>query len=216
MPRSRIGETRLEIVLALKQGGKMSAKELAERLGISAVAVRSHLAQLESESLVEVELERRDLGRPVQRYSVTSGADDLIVKDYSRFVVEILDLVGEVAGKNVLDKVFKERSRRLAKRYLPVLAEAKPSEKIDRLAQILDEHGYMPSISEDGRDLLVSEFNCPLSEVAKHYPHLCDYEFEMLRELTGCEVEREDHLLRGDHCCRYRIKNAASRNGNVR
>ena len=56
--------TRRRILIALKEQGGLTADELASLLGISSVAVRRHLTNLERDQLVDHEQAQRGMGRP--------------------------------------------------------------------------------------------------------------------------------------------------------
>ena len=55
------------VLFQLKTKGPQTAARLAQRLKITAMAVRQHLAALAEEGLVEWEDERRPVGRPPRR-----------------------------------------------------------------------------------------------------------------------------------------------------
>ena len=65
--------TREQILELLQRSGSgLTADALAHKLGISAVAVRKHLAALERDNFVMTELERRPMGRPTYLYRPTA------------------------------------------------------------------------------------------------------------------------------------------------
>ena len=58
------GKTRRAIVKLLKTEGAMDAAQVAARLGVTAMAVRQHLYQLQREKLVMAQERPVPLGRP--------------------------------------------------------------------------------------------------------------------------------------------------------
>src|SRR5882724_4205809 len=70
--------TREQILELLQRSGSgLTADALAQKLGISAVAVRKHLAALARDNFVMTELERRPMGRPTYLYRPTATAQEL-------------------------------------------------------------------------------------------------------------------------------------------
>ena len=76
--------TREQILELLQRSGSgLTADALALKLGISAVAVRKHLAALERDNFVMTELQRRPMGRPTYLYRPTASAQELFPSDYA-------------------------------------------------------------------------------------------------------------------------------------
>src|SRR4051812_45186593 len=71
------GSTRRTIIEALNRQDGLTANQLAEMLEITSMAVRKHLAQLETEELIGSTIERRPVGRPVNHFHLTEAAERL-------------------------------------------------------------------------------------------------------------------------------------------
>src|SRR5687767_10368667 len=99
------GITRSQILTSIKVNGSMTADSLAQELGISPVAVRQHLAGLEAEGYILTSVERRGLGRPVHRYSITSEGDETFPRAYDRVANELLDELRLTGGEAAVDAV---------------------------------------------------------------------------------------------------------------
>ena len=78
--------------------------------------------------------------------------------------------------------------------------------RVRRLAELLNEDGYEAEAEKlaDGSYLL-SEWNCPVTEVARDYRQLCERELDVYRELLGTEVFRESRIAGGASRCVYRV-----------
>ena len=61
------------VLMQLKCEHRLTAKELAARLGVSLNAVRHHLKELEAEGLVQYEREHRGVGAPVFAYRLSAS-----------------------------------------------------------------------------------------------------------------------------------------------
>lgn len=204
--RKEQGTTRQSILQLLRRHNEMTALELSEALGVGAVGVRQHLAQLEREGLVRVTGLRRNVGRPSHLYALTAAAEGRFPRRYDRLAIELLSCVGEVAGAACMEQVLAHRRGTLMRELQPALAGKSRGEQVAALAAILSEQGYMCEWEQaaDG-SFLLTEYNCPLDCVARSHPALCAQELRLYEELLGAEITRDGTIAAGAPCCRYRI-----------
>src|SRR5688572_31392308 len=78
--------------------GPSTAAEIADEHGCGVVAVRSQLRNLEAAGLVARTTERRRVGRPVSRYTLTGRAEGLFPKRYDVFSAHLTEAVVEEFG----------------------------------------------------------------------------------------------------------------------
>ena len=95
--------TRDRVLLLLKTRGPQTAAELAGRLGVTAMAVRQHLAALESEALVSFEDERRSVGRPARVWRLSSAASARFPDSHADLTVDLLSVIREAYGDSALE-----------------------------------------------------------------------------------------------------------------
>ena len=201
------GITRQQILSAIKLNGSMTADGLGRALGISPVAVRQHLAGLEAEGIIYTSVERKGLGRPVHRYAMTSTGDETFPRNYDGLANTLLEELRTTQGEDVVDSLFMRRRERM-KAAFQIRLDGKPlGIKVNELAKMQTESGYMAEVKQvDGCYHLV-EHNCTICQVARSYPSACKHELQLLRDLFGAEadVEREGNIASGDYACAYRI-----------
>ena len=107
--------TREQILELLQRSGSgLTADALAHKLGISAVAVRKHLAALERDNFVMTELERRPMGRPTYLYRPTATAQELFPNDYANLATAVLEMIRLLDGEHKVDELFQHRAQVLA------------------------------------------------------------------------------------------------------
>ena len=87
------------VLLQLKREHRLTAKELAARLGVSLNTVRHHLKELEAEALVEYEREHRGVGAPVFAYRLSASGEALFPRRYEEALTALLDQVVELQGR---------------------------------------------------------------------------------------------------------------------
>lgn len=206
--------TRREILITLKKQGGMTADELSEVLGITAMGVRRHLMTLERDGLVQYKPVQRGVGRPSYVYSLTELADDLFPKNYEQFATELLNILRITDGEEKIEELFAKRMERLEAAYAPYLANKDLPEQIAELTRIQNANGYLAEWEHvgDGTYVFV-EHNCAIAKIASTCNFACDYELELLKKLLDAdEIVREGYIGGGDISCRYRIvrKRAAS------
>jgi DeoR family suf operon transcriptional repressor len=196
------------MLLTIKRHGEARAEDLAEALAITASAVRQHLGALVAEGLLAVREQRGRAGRPKHYYSVTKAAEDLFPKTYGDLTCELLDyLTADEPG--MVDKLFDRRRQRRVEQAEVRLAGRSFPERVEELARILDEDGYLAAVERDSEDgtWYIVEHNCAILEVAFRYGQACSSEIGFLREvMPDAEIDRITHMASGQHHCAYRIR----------
>lgn len=214
-PRERLGRmpedpsrTRQRIVYLLKTLGPCTASRLSAELSMTAMGVRRHLSQLELEGLVEHSVEQQQRGRPTHKYSLTSAGDELFPRRYDNLAQCLVELIVELDGEDKLRRLLELRAARQVEVYQRRLASLALPERVEELARLRDEEGFMGSSEElpDGSFLLI-ENNCALCEVALQCPAVCESELTLFRGvMPEAEVKRIRHIGEGDQFCVYSIE----------
>jgi predicted ArsR family transcriptional regulator len=201
--------TREQILeLLQRSGGGLTADALAHKLGISAVAVRKHLAALERDNFVMTELERRPMGRPTYLYRPTATAQELFPNDYANLATAVLEMIRLLDGEHKVDELFQHRAEVLASELAARVQGATLQERLRQVAMVLEEQGYMPEILKlpEGRErYLLTEHHCPIFQVAKAFQQACTCELDVFLKLLQVKVERCDHRMMGHPHCSYLI-----------
>jgi DeoR family suf operon transcriptional repressor len=196
------------MLLTIKRHGEARAEDLAGALAITPSAVRQHLSGLVAEGLVAVREQRGRAGRPKHFYSVTAAAEDLFPKTYGDLTCELLDYLS-ADEPGMVDKLFDRRRQRRVEQAEARLAGRPFPERVEELARILDEDGYLAAVERDTEDgtWYIVEHNCAILEVAFRYGQACSSEIGFLREvMPDAEIDRITHMASGQHHCAYRIR----------
>ena len=203
------GKTRSAILHLLKTEGPLTSADLAERLGLTAMAVRQHLYTLEAEKFLSVEERPVPLGRPAKHWQLTRAADRLFPDAYAELSVSLISAMGDAFGPRGLERVLISRTARqqavYAERIKPRWSLKK---KLKELARIRTEEGYMAEVQADGPGgFLLIENHCPICAAATYCQGFCTSELDLFRNVLGAEVqiEREEHIIAGARRCVYRV-----------
>ena len=199
-------DTRTNIVNLLKINNKMTINEVSAQLDMSPMGVRQHLGNLERDGLVEYSRQKSNRGRPKYIYTLTDRTKGIFPESYKSFAIEILEEAEDIGGKNLVNQLLKQRMESQIKNYKKRLQNKNLNKKIEELAQIRDEEGYMANINKNGDNYTLIEYHCPISMIAKKYPYLCETERELFQRTLGVEIKREHHLICGSHKCSYHIQ----------
>ena len=202
-------KTRRAIVKLLKTEGPLASARLAERLGLTAMAVRQHLYVLQSENLVAHEERPVPLGRPAKFWRLTREADRHFPEAYAELSVALIDAMQETFGADGLNRVLVSRCARQREDYAKRIRPDDPLKKrLNELARVRTEEGYMAEVraGEEGSLLLV-ENHCPICAAANACQGFCSTELDLFRTVLGpgVEVERVEHIVSGDRRCAYRV-----------
>lgn len=199
--------TRREIINILRTTGPLTVGELGDRLGITHVAVRRHLTSLERDGLVTSVQERLPMGRPTRVYSLTDAADELFPKKYGSLTLEVLEFLALQPGE-LVERFFAARGQRLIHKYGPDVSEgATLQDRVERLTEVQVANGYLASCEEAAEGgFILKEYNCPVHQVSRKFPHACQHELEFFRTVLGTDrIERSECIAQGGTCCRYTI-----------
>ena len=197
--------TRQEILGLLKRHGEMTVKALSEQMGITTMGVRQHLSGLEADGLLRSRLQRQKIGRPRQLFTLTEDAQELFPKGYSPLVLSILNEIDDLEGPEKVKELLRRRYKRLGDEYLKRMEGMDRDQRFSLLAEFRDKDGYMceSTVVDDGKRELV-EHNCPISDVARKYPEICQFEKDLFERVLGTGLVRQQHLTDGDRACSYR------------
>jgi DeoR family transcriptional regulator, suf operon transcriptional repressor len=205
---STLAPTRRQILESLKKRGELTADDLAEQLGLTTSGVRQHLVGLTSDGLVAHHQVREGPGRPRHCYHLTPAADALFPRAYSDLTNELLGYASD-ADPELVERLFERRRMRRVDNARDRLKGKDFAQKVEALAQILDEDGYLADFqpTPDGQGFLITEHNCAILGVARRYGQACSSEIGFLREaLPEASIERIQHMIAGAHSCAYEVK----------
>lgn len=208
-------KTRRAIVKLLKTEGPIDSAQLAERLGLTAMAVRHHLYALQGEGLVTHEERPVPVGRPAKHWRLTSEADRLFPEAYAELSVALIEAMQDTFGAEGLNRVLVSRCARQRADYAKRIRPADPLEKkLRELSRVRTEEGYMAEVRrEKGGGYLLVENHCPICAAANACQGFCSTELDLFRSVLGpgVEVERVEHIVSGDRRCAYRVTPGAGR-----
>ncbi len=196
------------ILMLLKTRGPMTAKDLASHLKITGEGARLQLVKHMEEGLVTVKTDVTGVGRPKQYYSLTDLGNAEFPDTHAELTVKLIDIIKASLGENAHQTVIDTYEEEGKIRYMNELTgHSDLEQKIAKLAEIRTKEGYMAEYTKEETGYYFIENHCPICAVAKTCPGFCSAELNTFRYVLGDKVEinRIDHMIKGDRRCVYQI-----------
>ncbi|GAB2466641.1 helix-turn-helix transcriptional regulator [Jatrophihabitans fulvus] len=207
----RADGTRDAVARSVLEQGPQSAAALAERLGLSAAAIRRHLDALVADGLL-VEREprtsdRRGRGRPARTYALTDAGRAAFPHGYDDLANTALRYLSDTGGDAALEGFARHRARALATQLQQRVDPKAPlPARADAMADALTANGYASTTRTVGMPGEVSgvqicQHHCPVAHVAAEFPQLCEAETRAFESVLGTYVQRLATIAHGDGVC---------------
>src|SRR6266700_2123308 len=126
-----------QILVELKCAQPLTAKQLADKLGVSANAVRHHLKELEAGSLIAYGREQRGVGAPTFAYRLSSAGEALFPRAYEATLTQLLERMAEKGGRPAAVELFEDHYRDLTRRVSAELGGTAAAERLDLVTRLM-------------------------------------------------------------------------------
>lgn len=200
----------LRLIVAL---GPISPPELADRLGLTPAGVRRHLAILEDGGLIAEHqytgpaVIRR--GRPARHYITTDAGQAQLSDAYCDVANAALRFLAGEAGAEAVDRFAAAHFQEMESRYAPRVARAGSlAGRVEALAEALTLDGFAATVRRVGAEavaLQLCQGHCPVQQIAREFPQLCEEETKAFARLLDVHVQRLATLADGEHVCTTHI-----------
>ncbi len=203
-----MASTRDQVLNEIKVLGQASVAELAERVGLTAVAVRHHVAALQAEGLLKAIEIRHGVGRPSLHYSLTDTARERYPTRYVEFSERLLDELKSMLPAEALEQMFNRIAEGIAAQHQAELSGQSLSERLDTLVGILGREGFATRWNQTGESIALSEYNCPYVRIGQRHPEVCQLDEAIIRHVLAVDVEKTHCVLQGGGHCEFLIRPA--------
>lgn len=204
--------TRGQIVTLVRRGA-LTVEELAQELGVTDNAVRSHLTVLERDGLLRQVGVRRvaGAGKPAVLYELHPDAAPLFSKAYEPVLTVMMDVLAEELTRAKSDKVLREVGKRIAQ-SVGGRAAGTRDQRIRAAADVLIalggdvvvEKASTKAGKKSDAEQIIRGTGCPLSKVVARRPETCHLIESLVTEVAGEPAEmRCDHGAQPK--CRFAI-----------
>ncbi len=185
--------------------GPSTAAALADRLELTAAAVRRHLDQLADDGLLEARDQRpsgaRGRGRPARVFALTPAGRDGFDNSYDDLAVQALRFLSETGGDEAVRAFADRRVAFVEERFADVAAAEPELSPAQVLAQVFTDEGYAASVRELPLGEQLCQQHCPVAHVAHEFPQLCEAETAAISRVLDHHVQRLATIAHGDEVC---------------
>jgi len=202
--------TRQRVLQSILEQGPSTAAALAERLGLTAAAVRRHLDVLLDRGLLAASEQRiygsRGRGRPAKVFALTDTGRADFYSAYDDLAIQALEFLAEEAGPRAVTRFAAARAVEVEERYRGTLTSVSADQTpAAALAGALTGDGYVASVRPSALGEQLCQHHCPVAHVAERFPQLCEVETELFSRLLGVHVQRLATIAHGDGVCTTHI-----------
>jgi predicted ArsR family transcriptional regulator len=186
----RFFETTRGQIVALLRKGSRTVEELAQALGLTDNAIRSHLASLERDGLVQQDGVRRGpgAGKPATLYEIHPEAEPLFSRAYAPVLGALLDELAEQLPAEGNEALMQAVGRRLAG-AVGRRPAGDLTARVGAAAALLNSLGGAAQVErQDGALVIRGCGGCPLSAATAHRPELCRAVEALLSEFIDAPV----------------------------
>lgn len=209
-------KTSEKIVSLLKVEGALTAKVLASELQLTTMGVRQHLQTLEESGDISFEDKKAARGRPTRYWALTTKSNSRFSDRHEELTVQLIDSVKSVFGDSGLEQLISHREQASLDLYQAALVDKNSLEdKLNTLAQLRTEEGYMANVAKGSLDNNISddtvywllENHCPICAAASSCLNFCRSELNLFQTILAdvATVSREEHIIEGARRCAYKV-----------
>ena len=212
-PLSDDVSTRDRVARSILEHGPSTAADLAERLDLTAAAIRRHLAVLTDAGHLVAREQRvyghRGRGRPAKVFALTDAGRETFHHAYDQLAIRALQFLRAAGGAEAVNDFAEQVMEEVRRRFTAEGAEY--NAPADALAEVLNEQGYVASLEPVASGTQLCQYHCPVAHVAREFPELCAAETRLFSELLGSHVQRIATIAHGDGVCTTHIPHPVER-----
>lgn len=196
------------ILMLLKMRGEVTAAQVATELLITKEGARKHLLNLANQGLIESYARSEGIGRPSTYYCLSALGLSKFPDSHADITVQLLQSIKQVLGENALDLLITDRESKVYQKYMNAISDTRSIEKkLDIIATMRTEEGYMAEWKKEAESYLLIENHCPICAAATECQGFCRSELRNFQQLIGpsYSISRIEYIIENGSRCTYRI-----------
>jgi DeoR family transcriptional regulator, suf operon transcriptional repressor len=192
-----------DVLNLLRIAGPLSVSELSDAMQVTATAVRQRLTRLMSQMMIDREAVRAGRGRPKHRYALTDRGLQQTGSNFTDLAMTLWREMKSIDDEGVRRDLLRRIARALAAGYAAQIKGETPAERLESLAELLQERRIPASVETVGGTATLTTHACPYPKLAEEDPSICTMERMLFSELLGGEVRLTQCRLDGGSDCRF-------------
>jgi len=202
-----LGESQRTLLELVKRRGEATLADLEGGLELARETVRSHLAALTAQGLVErAGVRRSGPGRPRVLYRLSAAGEALFPRREGELLAELARFLIDRGEEPLLERFFAGRVDRRRAAWVERCTDLDEGGRLREVARALSEEGYLAeAVSPGDRPPELRLCHCPLRELVAvtHLP--CRAEMSLVEEILGRRLERASFMPDGAASCTYAL-----------
>lgn len=177
-----------------------TVEDLAQELGLTDNAVRTHLATLERDGIVRQEGVRRGpgAGKPAWIFGITPAAEPSFSKAYIPLLLALLEELSESQDPEQTEAVMRRVGRRLAAAHV---VNGDRAARMNAAAALLRDLGAVAEVKEENGRIVVQGNGCVVGLAVSANATVCRAIETLLAEITGEPVHECCNRGERASCC---------------
>jgi predicted ArsR family transcriptional regulator len=180
-----LGDTRVEMLRLLRRS-RQTITSLADNLHLTDNAVRTHVAAMERDGLVEPAGIQRDTGgKPARIYELTAEGEELFPKAYALVLAGLVEEISRTEGPDRAVALLRSVGRQVGS---AMARPGDPTARAEAAAAALRGLGGDLELQRMPEGWRLQGYGCPLSAVTARRPEVCALAQALVEEVTGLPV----------------------------
>ncbi len=181
-----LGATRTSILAELQREPR-TVEQLARTLAIAPSAVRTHLALLERDGILErLTVHRASPGKPAHAYRIAESAGVFLSSAYAPAALHLLEALQERLPPHEVAGLLRSTGRRLARSHRTTSARLRA--RISDAATALTELGGAAQVTEQPAAFVLMSEGCPLAAMTGDHLAACGILEAFVSEIVSAPV----------------------------
>lgn len=183
---------------------------VASELGLNQANIRRHLEAMRAEGLVDIRVQRHEIGRPSYVYSLTERAEEQGAH-YPRLVKRMVRRLAALPeAQPLLTRVFDGVAEDVAGVYRGQVTGTTVEERVAETSAALKDEGIVDHWRKDVDGFHLMNTTCPYRKAAEASDAPCRADHRVVELLVRAPVEQVSRIVDGQHVCEYLVREVGS------
>ena len=186
--------------------GEATVGVIADALSMNQANIRRHLEVMRAEGLVDITIEKHEVGRPAYVYRLTERALELNAH-YPRLVNRLVKgMAARADAKPMLEQVFDGVANEVTDAYRSMVRGLTVGQRVAETAAALKEEGIVDHWRKDDDGFHLMNTSCPYRKAAEVTDAPCHADHKVVQALVGAPVEQMTRIVDGHQMCEYLVR----------
>ncbi|MDE3097167.1 MAG: ArsR family transcriptional regulator [Chloroflexota bacterium] len=192
--------------------GESTVAQAAAALGLNQANIRRHFEVMRAEGLVDVRIQRHEVGRPAFVYRLTERAEEQNAH-YPRLVSRMLRRLGALSpdgvaadGRPLAEQLLDGLADDLALAYRPLVNGPTLQERVAETSDALRAEGIVDHWRKDADGYHLMNTACPYRKAAEASDAPCQADRKTVELLVQAPVAQVSRVVDGQPQCEYVVQ----------